>query len=294
MKLTSLNRVKNALGKTSTDEDGVFLRLIATASTQIAQYLRRLNSLALTSRTEFFDPYLGQRVFRTKAYPISTVTSVYTDTTGKYAGSETLIPSTDYILSGDLRTLHFSTDAEFNDALLVPPWTTVAPKSVRIVYTGGLAADPVISSWTKSASTFTVGNFIQGSTSRAVGKVTATASGTLSYESIYGVFEATETITEYSTLNNALQGGGVEGVGETSVTATLTAASSVSLAETYPDLAEACEMQVRYLYQNRNDLQNSAVSRDGESRASRADLLSDFRFLPEIRAVLDTYVNRIL
>jgi hypothetical protein len=294
MKLTSLNRVKNALGKTSAHEDGVFLRLIATASTQIGQHLRRLNSLQLTSRTEYFDPHLGQRVFRPKAYPIASVTSIHCDNSGKYSGSETLVPSTDYIVSGDSRAIHFTADGAYNDSLLIPPWASVAPKSVRIIYTGGLAADAVSSTWSKSASTFTAGRFIQGATSMAVGRIASTSSLSITYESIYGVFEAGETITEYATLNNALQSGGVEGAAPTPVTATLGAASSLSLAETYPDLVQACEMHVRYLYRNQDNFENIIVSKDGENRASRADLKNVYGFLPEIVALLDTYQNKRL
>lgn len=294
MNLTSLNRVKNALGVTSTDSDAVLSRLVSAASNRIAFYLRREDGIQYGTHTEYFSPARGQSVFRLKAYPVASVTSVYTDSTGLYTGSQALVTSTDYLISEDTKTLRFATTASINNPLL-NAFGGVYPKSLKVTYIGGLAADPVVSSWTKSADTggsLTVGYFVLGATSGAVAKITATAAGTISLENMYGAFVA-ETITEYTALDNALSNG--NGINNASgVTATLTACTAQSLAEAYPDLTEAAEMYVRYLWKNRDNFGNVLVSRDGESRTSRADLRSDAVMTPEVRELCDTYRNRYL
>ena len=294
MNLTSLNRVKNALGVTSTDNDAALSRLVSTASNRIAFYLRRESAIQLATYTEYFNPQLGQSVFRLKAYPVYSITSVYTDSTGLYTGSQTLVASTDYLVGSDGKSIWFTLAGSINNPLLWPTGRTVAPKSLRVIYIGGISADGVSSSWTKSADTggtLAVNNFILGTTSGAVGKITARASGTISYESIYGVFVAAETITEYSALDNKLAGG--QGINNaTGVTATLTASTAVSLAETAPDLTQACEMYVHYLWRNKDTFGNITVSRDGENRSSRSDMKTEVSLTPEVREIADTYRNR--
>lgn len=290
MNLTSLNRVKNALGITNTDSDGNLSRLIASSSKQIEYYLKRENAIQSTTYTEYFNPFRGQTVFRLKAYPVTSITSVYIDSTGLYTGSQTLVPSTGYIVGVDGKTLHLTGGYSNSNAY---PFNGVYPKSLRVIYIGGLASDPVISSWTKSSDsggTLAVNNYIKGESSGAVSKITARGDGTISYESIYGLHTA-ETITEYDSLDNSLSGGlGLSN--PTGVTATLTAATSLSLAESYPDLTFACELYVRYLNKNIDQFGNITVSRDGETRSSRADNASNSSLTPEVRELCNAYINR--
>ena len=296
MNLTSLNRVKNALGVTSTDNDAALSRLVSTASNRIAFYLRRENAIQYTTYTEYFNPYRDQSVFRLKAYPVASITSIYTDSTGLYTGSQALVTSTDYIIGTDNKSVWFNHTAGINNPLLSPTYSGVYPKSLKVTYIGGIAADGVSSSWNKSADsggTLAVANFIQGATSGAVGKITAMASGTISYESIYGVFQASETITEYSALDNSLSGGlGINNA--TGVTATLTANTALALAETAPDLTEGCEMYIRYLWRNKDTFGNITISRDGENRSSRSDMATETSLTPEVRELVDTYRNRFV
>lgn len=295
MNLTSLNRVKNALGVTSTDSDAVLSRHIATASNRIAFYLRREDALKLESRVIYFNPARGAQVFRLPAYPATSITSVYTDSTGLYTGSQALVSSTDYLIGADGKTLWFNTTAAINNPLL-QAFGGVYPKSLKVTYTGGLAADPVVSSWTKSADTggsLTVGYFVLGATSGAVSRITAAAAGTISLENIYGIPVAGETITEYTALDNALSGG--NGINNPSgVTASLTACTAQSLAEVAPDLVNGCEMYVRYLWKNADTFGNILVTRDGESRTSRSDNKNESILTPEVREIVDTYRNRFI
>lgn len=296
MNLTSLARVKNALGINTTNEDGTLSRLILSASNQITRWLKRADAIQLTSRTEYFSPTAGQMVVYPAAYPITSITSVYTDTTGAFTGDQTLIASTDYFIGEDGRSIVFKPGIIYSNGQGTVSRFAVFPHSLRIIYTGGLAASAVNSSWTKSADaggTLAVGNYIQGETTKSVGVITARASGTISYDCIFGAFEAGETITEYGTLINS-KGGNTDLKAATNVTATLTAATSQSLAETYPDLVEACEMHVRYMRSNRDSFDNINVMQDGVSKISRSDMQRDYFSMPEVRALLDHHKNKLV
>jgi len=296
MNLTSLARVKIALGISKDVEDGTLLRLIATASNRIAKWLKRENALQLTSRTEYHSPSVGQAAIQLLAYPISSVTSVYTDSTGAWDGSQVLVPSSDYIISEDGRRIIFINGILFSNPTRPNSQFATFPKSVRVIYTGGLAASGTESSWVKSTDTggtLAVGNYIKGETSSALGLIKARASTTITYECLYGIFEAGETITEYSDIT-VTGGGFCEPTGATEVTATLTSSTSVSLAETYTDLTTACEMHVSYYRRNKESFENINVLQDGVTRSSRSDLQKDYFSLPETRDLLDTYKNKVM
>lgn len=295
MNLTSLARVKNALGINSEDEDGTLSRLILAASNQITRWLKRANAIQLVSRTEYFSPTAGQMVVYPAAYPIASVTSVYTDSTGAFSGSETLIAATDYFIGEDGRSIVFKPGIVYSNSETYDSRFAVFPHSLRIIYTGGLAASGVNSSWTKSADaggTLAVGNFIQGESTKSVGLITARAAGTISYDCIFGAFEA-ETITEYANLINS-KAGITKLDAPTGVTATLTASTSLSLAETYPDLVEACEMHIRYNRANRDSFDNINVIQDGVTKVSRGDLQKDYFSLPEVRSLLTYHKNKLV
>lgn len=288
MLLTSLNRIKAGRGVSKAAEDVLLGQLIHVASQNVETHLRREGSIQLTSRVKYFSPSLGQRSFALPAYPVSSITSVYTDSTGLYTGDETLLASTQYLVSEDGRTLILTADPAINYNM-----PGVYTKSLKVTYTGGLASTPVISSWTKSASSFTVGKYIQGGTSGAIGKITATASGTISYESYSGVFEASETITEYTTYTIDLSDGGLSAA--TGVTATLTAVTTQCLAEAYPDLSTTTEFYVDYLFRNRHDSDSVQIIGDGGAqRSSNADLKNDFFATPMIRSLLRRFENKLV
>jgi hypothetical protein len=296
--LTSLRRVKYALGLNKTDQDHILSRLVGAASRQIAHYLKRmgqdgLDGLQLKSRTEYIDPIDGQRSFYPKAYPIQSITSIYTDGFGQYAGDETVVDSDDYLVGSDGRTIHFIRSPSHPDYL--GNSFPVVARGVRLIYTAGLAADPVVSSWTKSADvggSLTVGNYVQGVDSLSVGRITAAAAGTISFECLSSPFLPLETIREYSTWNFALQESGPGA--PTEVSATLTACTSPSLAEAEPALVEACEMHIQFLRANRDSLQNVTVTNDGATKTSRQDLNTRYGFAPEIKDILDPYMNRLV
>jgi hypothetical protein len=293
--LTSLRRVKYALGVSSTAQDHILSGLIATTSKQIAKELRRLDqagddAFELKSRVEYPNFCQGQRRFYLSAYPITSITSVYVDSTGRYTGDESLIASDQYIIDADGRSITFT------GLSLYPTDTDIRPasKGIRVTYTGGLAADPAISAWTKGADSggsLTVGNYAHGVDSLSVGRITAAAAGTLSLECLSGRFLPGETIREYSTWTFSTQDAGPGA--PTEVSAVLTACTSESLAEAEPGLVMACEMHVRFMRDNRESLQNVTVTNDGATKTSRQDLKTRYGFASEIMDMLEIYRNKL-
>ena len=75
------------------------------------------------------------------------------------------------------------------------------------------------------------------------------------------------------------------------VSATLTTCTSRSLAEAHPVLGFVCERYIAHWRQNRDSFHNLTVSQDGATRFSRADMSTDYEFLPEHRALLKPYRN---
>lgn len=288
--------MKNALGISTSDEDGVLLRLIAASSRRIASWLRRDQALQLTSRTEYLNPLSGQTGFYLKAYPITSITSVYVDVTGKYEGDEVLVPSDDYTISSDSRQLIFTkgyTDYSGMDRFEAFP---TIPKAIRVIYTGGIAASATVSVWGKTTEASTVmqaGYYIQGLASGFVAKIKTRAATSITFEILYGVPEPGETIAEFNALEQSA--GGVSKLkGATGATAALTTVTTPSLAEVAPDLVTACEMHIRYFRTNRDSFENINVLQDSVTRTSRSDLQKDYFSLPEIRDMLWTHRNRLV
>jgi len=299
--LTSVDRVKNALGITTSSEDGLLSRLISTTSIRFAYYLKREDALELKARSEYISPYRGMRQFFLRAYPIVSVASLASDPFGAFTGNETIVPATNYLVNENLREVNLiSWPVYYNDGGMLTGAAYpedlqpggVRPRSIRVNYTGGLAASGTVSTWTKTmdtGGTVTVGNYIVGQSSGAVAKITAQASGTISYSNIYGIFTA-ENVVEYTALDNSLS----QSLGPnnaTGVNTNLLVATSVSLAELYPDLVEAAEMNVRYLRTNRTNFENIVSTINGDTRISRSDMKKDYSFLPEVRDILQTYMN---
>lgn len=298
--LTSLNRAKSSLGTANTDKDGALLGFIPTASNLIAKELKRLDALEKKSRVELFSPTTGQRVFRTQAYPILSVTSIYVDSTGLFDGGETLIPATSYILSPDRRTIIFSASAVLAANAPFPSPDGIYPASLKVTYIGGLAPHAVRSTWSTSTDvggTMAAGNFIRGGTSQALGIILDRQALEITYEVLYGAFEA-ETIKEYGRNNPALQGGGPSA--ETSVSAALVAPVSedgieqLSLAESCTDLVTATEEQIRFMLATRDTFALKETGNEGSVRLTGPESQGLGAIPKNVSDLLKPYRNKVL
>jgi hypothetical protein len=104
---------------------------------------------------------------------------------------------------------------------------------------------------------WTVGKFITGTTSEAVGIVKAATATTITVEILYGIFEAGEALAQYDLEDLS---------GSSTATATLSAITQQALAETYPDIVRACEIQVRHYWKHKDDFELSSTSKDGTNQ----------------------------
>jgi len=252
-------------------QKGMIVPWILAASKQIEKHLKR--ELTIGNYTEYFDTLSERDVqFFVKAYPIITLTSVYRDTEGKWdSTNESEID--DCIIGKN------------SDSVVTPLSPEVlAYKSTRVIYTGGLAYSGVNSLFTcVITGTWTVGTYCYGQTSEAVGILKSKTATTLTIENLYGIFEAGETLAEYSDENLTTA---------TTNTAVLTTITRQSLVEQYPDIVRACEIQVRYYWKHKDDFELSSTQKDGTNQRSMYD--SKESLTNEAMKFLQPYIRQIL
>lgn len=242
------------------------LMWLPAVSNQIEDYLNR--SLETASYTEYFDIQCDSKIFYPKAIPIASITSVYADVQSLWAGGEYALSN--YYTTFDSNGIVLETEEQFD-----------ARKALRIIYTGGLAAHATRSVYNIGtiSGTFDVDKFVSGSLSSTIGIIKAVTATTITVEVLYGKFEIGETINEWDTE---------DAIGTSAATAVLTSASSLALCEGYPEIVTACEMQLRYLWKNKNTFEDGGVNKDGQSnRRSPSDGWKELQ--PEVKGLIDSY-----
>lgn len=277
MLLTSLKRIKKTLGITNSEHDIKLSQLISTVSKRIAHFCKR--NFKKTSYTEYFNPIPGQRTFRPKAYPIESITSLHTDSNGSYSGSEIEILTSNATISDDGRTFILNSFPNSNQSF--SDWSLAYPKSLRAIFTGGLADHAVNEEITVSggSGSITVSTLTSavGEDSGAVAFVKSDDTISMVLENLYGEFEPGETIQ----------------IG--SASRVIVSKDNTILANDFTDLVMACELQVRFMWKHYDDLENNSVQKDGQSGISNStDRGADYTFLPEVRDLLQRFRNRIL
>ena len=131
IELTTVARVKALLKHTGTGDDGVIAPLVSEASHAALAYMDRAGSSE--SYTEFLDVHSSgtDQVFSLKAYPVSSVTSVHYDQDWSFGATELLDPDDEYRLMRGGET----------GQIMIRVSLSPGPGVLKIVYTGGLAAD---------------------------------------------------------------------------------------------------------------------------------------------------------
>lgn len=275
MLLSSYDRMRRYIGtdiQAKTDSRGLRQTLtnwITAVSNQVENYLNR--SLESTSYTEYFDTLKSHWIqYYVKAHPITTLTDVYIDGDGKFDGGESEIED---CITG------------INSRCVVLPYSppVLGYKTLRIRYTGGLATHGTQSVLTCSITgSWTVEYFALGGTSGAVGIVKATTATTITIEVLYGIFNSTETITEYSDEDI------------TTATGNSAVVSSIqqALVELYPDIVRAAEAQVRYYWKHKDDFELSGTNKDGTNIRNTLRRATSTRIQPltdEVISLLQPY-----
>lgn len=253
-----------------------------------SQYLKRELTDWMSSVTRSFEKYLN-RSFLTKAYteyfdatpqkqryyprgtPISSITSAYYDMRGLYSGtSESQIDDdTGYIIGAESNSVYITNGFGFSN-----------PKGLRLVYTGGFAYHGTRSTFViTTGNAFTTNYFVLGNTSGAMGIVISRDTKTLVLDNLRGAFEAGETITEYTTESADAA---------TTVTDVIASITYQSLAEAYPDITIAAQMQIRYMFKHKDDFELVGSTRDA-TNLRRNNERPELRFIAEVVNMLAPY-----
>lgn len=130
MNLSTVDRVLALTSATGTAREETRAEVAAVLATVSGAVERYLDRLALrTARTEYLDVGPGQSVFRLAAYPVTALTSVAYDEQQTWA--TTLTSGTDF----------WSPLYESAGLLRLKYGLCAAPRSLKVVYTGGMATD---------------------------------------------------------------------------------------------------------------------------------------------------------
>lgn len=240
-------------------------------SASIESYLDR--QFEKISRTEYFNLSEGDREFFVSAPGITTLTTVKIDSTGEFTGSETELTDSFIGRSGNSVVLQFGQ---------IP-----SKRGLQIVYTGGIATTTSISTYTLTTvvGSFSVGEFVEGMNSGALGIITAfnTVSEVMSVDVLYGTFLVAETLRKRDTEEAGFSNG---------ITAVLSTIDVQSLVELEPEIALAVETQLRYNVKTKDDFENKTVTKDMVSRRDNNVLAlggngnAYFDLQPETRSLL--------
>lgn len=139
MDLTTTTRVANLVnagGTAPASFNTTVALLITSVSVAVEKYLDRVIQTA--TRTEYFDVTNDQRVFALKAFPVSAVTGVWFDEEQTW-GSDTEM-GTDEWRSPVYDPRGLLTLA-VPQKVYITPGVDVAYRSLKVTYTGGMAAD---------------------------------------------------------------------------------------------------------------------------------------------------------
>ena len=238
--------------------------LVHSVSAQVTKFLDK--EIFIKSYTEFFDTIYDKWSYKTAVSPVWSITSVETDQSATFDGSESTVNSSNYFIS------------TYQDGVVVDGVSfDNAERALKIVYSGGMAYHPVNSVFVITNS-FTADNYVIGGTTGAMGRVVSADATTATIEVLTGVFEAGELLTEYEDLTNQIS---------TGEDGTIDSVTSRALAESHSDITEAVEMQIRYMYQHKDDFENSGTTSEGET-IRRSDG-SPAKLQAEVRMILDPY-----
>jgi hypothetical protein len=242
---------------------------IGSVSQQVENFLNRF--IAIQAYEEFFDMLYQRIEFFVRGYPIVTLTDVYTEPSGIWDGRETLL--TDCYIGENGSSVCFPISI---------PW--INKKGMRVRYTGGMAYHAVNSEFILTGAPTTpptVGRYVKGLTSGAMGFTVSYTAGTLTWviENYYGIFQAGEQLQEYSDEGTTAISG---------VLATISSISKQSLAEAYPAIVLAVESQIRYMWKYGLDFEKTSISNNTVS-VHKPGTFNNAPFLEEVYHALTPY-----
>ena len=219
------------------------------------------------------DPgYMSGRTFYPYAYPFVGTPVVKVDPFGIFNGGETTLEADLIRVSADKSSFGL--------------WTPLyAGSTMRVTYTGGLGTSAVRSTFTYSTGAHTplVGYYVKNSTATAVGIIRVVGGGSIQIDNLYGIFAAGDDL--YHAVNE------VDLFGTPNEVGTITAITLQSIAEAYPALEGAIEVETRYMVQHQMDFENVSSMQGQTTRRSPGQLRDAYPLQPETRRLLSKYIN---
>lgn len=244
------------------------LSIIGGVSATIEKELRR--ETHIEERTKYLDMEYERREYFLPAYPVMSISMVSIDLDAKFDSTTYELTTDEYAIGCDSNSL----------IIMEPPNLQYENRSMKVVYTGGLAYDPVKSIFAVGSvsGVFTEGTYAIGQTTYAVGLVRSVSGTAYTTEVLYGIFEVGETIK-----NHTLE----DGSDTSSTSAVILSKTQTALCEAYPDLALAAEMQVRLYWSHKYDFEYSNFTKDSSTKR----MTSESGLLPEVEDKLQPFKN---
>ena len=254
MDLTSYNRCLRYCGgdtvmiNNSTNRRAL-MSWIPSVSDTVENWLNRKLQIQI-AYVEYFDVRYHTFEFYPTYYPVTNIESAWTDSTGMWIGGQSQLSSISYhpSVNGAAITINFARPFEAKNGFMA-------------TYDGGMANSAVLSIYNVTFNgSWSVGKFCFGLTSNAVGIVNAVGASTLTIEVLYGRFLVGETLQQWDTEDSA---------GGSNQTAVYNTASSLALAESYPEIVRGVELQLRFMWKNKDRFEQEAIHKDGTSLRRR-------------------------
>ena len=241
----------------------------------------------IQSRIQYFNTDLPRQEFFPNAVPIVSISDLSNDPLGLFTGGESVVDPTNYRINAQGRS--FET---------VFPILIGGRNSTRLTYLGGLAYHGTQSTFTLSGVTgaanissgLAAGSmFAEGTTSGAIARVIAydDTAKSIVLDNRQGVFLETENLT----FQSAVYAQDIPSTG-----ATIASIDRQSLAEAFPDIGRALQMELRYMEKHEFDHENQADG--GKYGATRRPRLTDSDILlplqEETMAILQNHVRYLV
>ena len=265
--LTSYERIINHLEvKETLDNRRLVLNWISTASQRVQDFLQRDLEI-IADRIEYSDVQPNQMAFMVQAFPIISIASVESDQLGLFTTS---ISQYDYHPSFE------GSSIELQFPILE------GRRALKYTYTGGLTYHATQSIYVLSSVTnLAVGNYLEGQSSYAVGKIKSINSTSVTVEVLLGKFQSGEDLNSWNSKDLTGAVSGFSGV--------ISSVTRRCLAEEYPTIVTAVEMEIRFMKQHKLDFENVSSGKEGTRRRAGRFESDTSELQPEVERMLYRY-----
>lgn len=266
MRLTTLARVKNALGGMTNiqaaDEafiKGRIARLSALAEREMDRHAER------KSRDELFNIEERQNRLFLKGFPITGTVDVFEDPDREFTSDDEL-DDDDYVV-----------DKNSGVITLKNNFFAPGPQLVKVSYTGGMAktVDRLEVTLTNLGGSLAAGQTVKGQDSEAKGTLKSidTGTGKATIQVTEGDFEEGEEIQDVNQSNNK---------------GTISTIDESPFIMKFADITDALTMQIIHEYQRRTNVGGESVTLAGSISAR-----DEVRLLREVKDVLRRYKRSV-